>query len=231
MHTLTAVKARVPSQAVDYLLSRLQPQPVQDSAIRRTDMIGTDVAFARNALFYEEGEASTYLYRIVTGLARSFRMTGEDRRQITAFYVPGDLFGFEAGDTHTLSAEAVTNMRVRMIKRTSIADIAARNDEVARQLWVSVSREICRDQEHILQFGRPAEERIASFLLDMARRIPNVDSEVLLISRQDMADYLDLRIETVSRIMTRLAKSGVITLSGNRKITIRNLAALDRMMN
>src|SRR4029077_11203490 len=116
---------------------------------------GTDVSFATNAVFYDEGDSSTYLYRIVSGVARCVRMTVEGRRQIIAFYVPGDLFGFEVGDTRTLSAEAVTNMHVRMIKRTSFVGLSAKDDDIAKQVWLSVNREIRRNQEHILQFSCP----------------------------------------------------------------------------
>ena len=114
MQTLTAVKARAPTEAVSGLLSRVPPQAIQNSA-EPIALIGTAVAFATNAPLYDEGEPSTYLYRIVTGVARSFRMTVEGRRQIIAFYVPGDLFGFDVGDTRMLSADAVTNVHVRMI--------------------------------------------------------------------------------------------------------------------
>lgn len=195
------------------------------------DLIGTEVAFAKGNLFYMEGNSSVYLYKVASGVARSYTMMDDGRRQIVAFYVPGDIFGFELADTHTLSAEAIIDARVRMIKRASIIDRAARDGELARQLWLSVSREIQHNQQHILQFGKPARARVAAFLLEMTRRIPFTDAVALSISRQDIADYLDLRIETVSRVMTGFAKSGAINLSSNRKITIRNPAILKQALN
>jgi CRP/FNR family transcriptional regulator, nitrogen fixation regulation protein len=229
MQQLAAVKAGVFAKPVGPVAFRMPRHPALSPG-DQIDLIGTDVAFARNVQFYGEGEPATYLYKIASGVARNFRMTAEGRRQIVAFYVPGDLFGFEVGDTHTLSAEAITDTRVRMIKRTAIVELAACDEDVAHHLWLSLNREIRRDQEHILQFGRPARARVASFLLEMARRIPTADTEALSISRQDIADYLDLRIETISRTMTRFARSGVIALSGNRKITIRDPAALNQMV-
>lgn len=229
MQTLTAVKAQGSTQVANCLLSRLPLRPLQHSA-EQIELLGTDVSFATNAVFYDEGDSSTYLYRIVTGVARSFRMTVEGRRQIIAFYVPGDLFGFEVGDTRTLSAEAVTNMHVRMIKRTSVIGMVVRDDDIAKQVWLGVNREIRRSQEHILQFSCPARARVASFLLEMARRIPTASDEALLIPRRDIADYLGLRIETVSRTMVRLAQLGIIALTDNRKITIRKPAILERMV-
>jgi CRP/FNR family transcriptional regulator, nitrogen fixation regulation protein len=229
MLSLTAVKRGVLSKPLGPFAFRMKRHPALSPA-EQIDLLGTDVAFARNVQFYGEGESATYFYKIVSGVARNFRMAADGRRQIVAFYVPGDLFGFEVGNTHTLSAEAIADTRVRMIKRTAIIELAAQDEEVAHHLWLSLSREIRRDQEHILQFGRPARERVASFLLEMAQRIPTADAEALSISRQDIADYLDLRIETISRTMTQFAKLGAIALSGNRKITIRDQAVLNQMI-
>ena len=163
MQTLTIVKAERPASPagdVAFGISRgAVPSPTEEF-----DLIGTEVAFACKRQIYIEGESSTYLYRVVGGVARSYRMTAEGRRQIIAFHVPGDLFGFEVGDTHTLSAEAVTDMRVRLVKPASLLNIASRDDDVAQELWLNVSREIQRNQQHILQLGVAAPARVASFL-------------------------------------------------------------------
>lgn len=225
MHSLSAVKTAPPTNVGRTLALGIPRHPSPDPA-DHIDRIGTEVPFPRNGQFYAEGEPATYLYRITSGVVRSYRMTTDGRRQIIAFYVPGDFFGFETGDTHMLSAEAVTDARVRMVKRIAIMNIAMRDDDVAHQLWLHASREIRRNQEHILQFGKPARARVASFLLEMARRMPGANAATLPISRQDIGDYLDLRIETVSRIMTRFARSGAISLSNNRKITVRSLEVL-----
>lgn len=190
---------------------------------------GTHVAFARNAQFYGEGDSSIYLYKLTSGLARSYRIRPDGRRQIVAFYVPGDLFGFEFSDIHTLSVEAITEARAHLIKRATIMNIASRDEEIARQLWSYAGREIRRNQDHILQLSESARAAVASFLLEMGRRIPGADAVVLPIPRQDIADYLDLRLETVSRTMTRIAKSGAIALNDKRKITIRNRSILSQL--
>jgi CRP-like cAMP-binding protein len=143
--------------------------------------------------------------------------------------VPGDLFGFELGDTHSLSAEAVTAARARLIKRAMIMNAAVSNEEIAKQLWIYLGREIRRNQDHILKLSEPATARVASFLLEIGRRIPGTDATDLPIPRQDIADYLNLRLETVSRTMTKIARSGAIELSNRRKITIRNRTILSQM--
>ena len=94
MQSLSAVKAASPMNTAGAFAFRMHPAP---SPTDHIDQIGTEVPFARNGQFYCEGEPATYLYRIISGVARIYRMTTEGRRQIVAFYVPGDLFGFEAG--------------------------------------------------------------------------------------------------------------------------------------
>jgi CRP/FNR family nitrogen fixation transcriptional regulator len=158
-------------------------------------------------------------------------MAPDGRRQIIAFYVPGDLFGFELADSHSLSAEAVTAARARVIKRATIINAAASNERIANQLWISLGREIRRNQDHILKLSEPAPVRIASFLLEIGHRIPGTDATALPIPRQDIADYLNLRLETVSRTMTKIARSGAIELSNRRKITIRSRTILWQMVN
>jgi CRP/FNR family transcriptional regulator, nitrogen fixation regulation protein len=230
VQSLAAVKTERSASAAGHLAFAIPRGPAPSPA-EQFDLIGTDVAFPRNSQFYGEGDTSTYLYRIESGVARSYRMTADGRRQIVAFYVSGDVFGFEAGDTHTLSTEAVTDVRVRLFKLGSLLNTASRDDDVAHQLWLCVSRELRRNQEHILQLGKTAPARVASFLLEMVRRMPHADAVALSISRLDIADYLDLRIETVSRILMRLARSGAIALSSNRKITIRNRTLLTQRLD
>jgi CRP/FNR family transcriptional regulator, nitrogen fixation regulation protein len=190
---------------------------------------GTLVPFARGNLIYGESDPTEYLYIIVGGVARGFKITADGKRQIVAFYVPGDFFGFERGESHTLSAEAITHAKVRMIKRVAIMALAARDQRVAQQLWEALACEQYREQEHILRLGKPARERVASFLLDLSQRAPNTGSDGMPMSRQDIADYLDLTIETVSRILTLLKNMSAIAISGNRKITIRNFEILQQL--
>ncbi len=228
MQSLAATKSALSS--VNQIPFRVKQYPASDT-VGQIDLIGTEIAFAKDNQFYGESEPATYLYKVITGLVRTYRMTAEGRRQIIAFYVPGDLFGFETGNTYTLSAEAITEARVRAIKRSLVMNRATHDFDVANQLWLGASNEIRRNQQHILQFGRSAEARVADFLLEMARRMPIDGTVALSISRQDIADYLDLRIETVSRAMTRLVRQGRITLSSSRKVVIRNSKALAQLKN
>jgi len=192
-------------------------------------MMGTSMSFARNAEIYGDNEPAECLYKLVSGSVRTFKTINDGRRQIDAFYLPGDIFGFDIGSEHALSAEAISDAMVIVVKRSAIEALAARDSEIARQLWAMTSRELHRMQEHILLLIKTAQERVAGFLLEMAARIKSVNGVELPMSRQDIADYLGLTIETVSRTLTTLENSAAIALPSSRRIVLRDRAALRRL--
>ena len=194
------------------------------------DMMGTPMRFGRNAEVYGEDEQAEYLYRVVSGAVRTYKVLADGRRQIGGFYLPGDIFGLEAGEAHAFSAEAVNDSQILVIKRSAVMDLAARDSSVAQQLWTVTGRELQRAQEHVLLLIKSAQERVAGFLVEMARRAPGSVSTIqLAMSRQDIADYLGLTIETISRTLTQFEKSAAIALPTSRQIEIRNRAALARL--
>jgi len=193
------------------------------------DMMGTQMRFGRNAEVYGEDEPSDYLYKVVSGAVRTYKVLADGRRQIGAFYLPGDIFGLEAGDEHAFSAEAVSDSQVLVIKRSAVMDLAARDSSVAQQLWTVTGCELQRAQEHVMLLIKSAQERVAGFLVEMARRAPGASTIQLAMSRQDIADYLGLTIETISRTLTQFEKSAAIALPSARQIEIRNRAALARL--
>ena len=193
------------------------------------EMMGAAMPFPRNSEIYGEGEPADYLYKVVTGTVRTYKILADGRRQIGSFYLPGDIFGLEVGDEHTFSAEAITDSKCLVIKRSAVMTLAARDNEVARQLWAVTGCELQRVQEHILLLIKSAQERVAGFLLEMAQRTPGAETVELPMSRQDIADYLGLTIETVSRTMTQLEEAATISLPTSRRIEICNRAALKRL--
>jgi CRP/FNR family transcriptional regulator, nitrogen fixation regulation protein len=193
------------------------------------EMMGAPMPFARNSEIYGEGEPAEYLYKVVTGTVRTSKILADGRRQIGAFYIAGDLFGLEAGDEHTFSAEAISDTKVVMVKRSAIMATAARDGAVARELWAATGRELRNVQGHVLLLIKSAQERVAGFLLEMAERNRSIDVVELPMSRQDIADYLGLTIETISRTFTQLENSTVIAVPTARRIEIRNRSALNRL--
>ena len=98
------------------------------------DMMGAQMFFPRNAEIYGEGEAAEYIYRVISGSVRTYKVLADGRRQVGGFYLAGDMFGLEPGDEHTFSAEAIVESKVLVIKRSAVTALAKRDTEVARQL-------------------------------------------------------------------------------------------------
>lgn len=193
------------------------------------EMMGTPMRFARNSEIYGEDEPAEYLYRVISGAVRTYRMLDDGRRQISAFYLPGDMFGVEAGEVHLAAAEAIGDAQILVVKRNSVLVRAEQERDLAKQLWLLTVRELERVQQHSLVLIKTAEERVAGFLLEMAGRNGKNGTVELPMSRQDIADYLGLTIETVSRTITHFTQSGLIALETSRRIQLRNRAALSRL--
>ena len=151
------------------------------------------------------------------------------RRRIKAFYLPGDVFGLEMDDEHHFSAEAVTDSTILVVKRSALMSLANADGDVARRLWTFTARELRRMQDHVLLLTKTAQERVASFLLDLAKRLAAVEEIEVPMSRQDIADYLGLTIETSSRILTQLEAQATIALPTSRRIILCNRRALSRL--
>jgi CRP-like cAMP-binding protein len=192
-------------------------------------MMGAAVPFARNAEIYGDNEPAEYVYKVLTGSVRTYKVLSDGRRQIGAFYLSGDIFGLEVGDEHSLSAEAIVDCKVLVIKRSVLVALAARDSEVARQLWTMTAGELQRAQDHIMLLVKTAQERVAGFLLEMASRGRAGNEVDLPMSRQDIADYLGLTIETVSRTLTQLENNAAIEVPTSRRIVLRNRGALNRL--
>ena len=193
------------------------------------EMMGAPMPFSRNAEIYGENEPADYLYKVASGAVRTYKVLNDGRRQIGSFYLPGDIFGLEVGDEHTFSAEAVVDCKVLVIKRSALVSLAGRDNEVARQLWTMAAGDLQRAQDHIMLLIKTAQERVAGFLVEMSVRNSGASEVDLPMSRQDIADYLGLTIETVSRTLTQLENSGAIAVPTSRRIVLRSRGALNRL--
>ena len=166
-------------------------------------------------------------YKVMSGAVRTHKLLSDGRRQIGAFHFAGDLFGFEAGDVHRFTAEAVTGATVLVFKRRTLERLAARDLDVARWLWALTARNLDHAQEHMMLLGRKtATERVATFLLEMDECMQPAGSITLPMSRRDIADYLGLTLETVSRTMSQLQNEGAVELLGTRQVALHSRAKL-----
>jgi CRP/FNR family nitrogen fixation transcriptional regulator len=204
------------------------PAPAQ-SPFGTMDLMGSQMTFGPNEEIFGEDEPSEFVYKVMSGAVRTYKILSDGRRQIGAFYLRGDVFGLEFGEAHQFSAEAISNAAVRVIRRSAIASSAERDCEAAHELWTFTARELHRVQEHMMLLVKTAQQRVACFLLEIAERLSVSDAVELPMSRQDIADYLGLTIETVSRTMTQLVSDGAIGLPSSRRIVLRNRSALCRL--
>jgi len=192
------------------------------------DRVGLRMTFAKGEEIFGQDEDADMIHSVVSGAVRTTRLTSDGRRQIGDFYYPGDIIGLEVGDTYRFSAEALTDCVVRVIKRSSLHALSG-DGGLDRTLWEATRRELERTQEHLLMLGRKSAcERVASFLRDVAQRVGCEDVS-LPMGRQDMADYLGLTIETVSRMVTQLQGSRIVEFANSRQFRVTRWPALERL--
>jgi CRP/FNR family transcriptional regulator, nitrogen fixation regulation protein len=188
---------------------------------------GVRMRYERNEEIFGEDEPAEYVYRVVSGAVRTMRFTCDGRRQILGFHLPGDIFGIELGDDYTLSAEAVAASEIVMVRRSAIDKAASEDSGAARSLLKLTAEQLASAREHALVLGRKgACERVAAFLLQLADRFVAKREMDLPMSRADIADYLGLTIETVSRAFSEFERNAAIALPSSRHVVMRNPTAL-----
>jgi CRP/FNR family transcriptional regulator, nitrogen fixation regulation protein len=193
-------------------------------------VIATEFSYKKEEEIYGEDESSEYVYQVIRGAVRTYKLLSDGRRQIGAFHLPGDVFGLDPGPSHRLTAEAITDTTVRLVKRRSLEAAAASNVRVAHNLWTMTASDLRRAEDHMLLLGRKtAMERVATFLLEMDRRLAKAGMMALPMCRRDIGDYLGLTLETVSRALSQLNDQGVLLFSSARQIVLRNRQRLADM--
>jgi len=192
-------------------------------------LMGATMTYPRGAEIFGEDEPSDYVYQVVSGCVRTYKILSDGRRQIGGFYQRGDIVGLQFAEDYVFSAEAIADSKVLVIKRSALNALVDRDAAIARELFALTSRELRRMQKRILLLIKSAQERVAGFLLEMAERAPGSNVIDLPMSRQDIADYLGLTIETVSRTITSLESAAAIEVPTSRRIVLRSRAALSRM--
>src|SRR6516162_7585503 len=193
------------------------------------DRIGVRVSYAPKESIFHENDPAESIYKVISGLVYTTKFLIDGRRHIAGFYLPGNYFGLECSGAHTLSAEAVTNAKVRIIKKSVLAAVANR-DAIERQLLSLTTRELARLQERALLLIKTAQERVGGFILEMEKRAKVGNAIQLPMKRQDIADYLGLKIETVSRILASLRGCAAIKIPTPKHIVLRNHCALRAAM-
>lgn len=179
-----------------------------------------------------EGDPERYVFSVLSGCLKCYKLMADGRRQITGFLFPGDFLGLAKSDEYAYSVEAIGGAGLCRMERNRLTALSADIPNLEHRLHDLASEALTDLQDHILLLGRKtAQERVASFLLGLAKRA-RLRGEAgnpveVPMGRDDIGDFLGLTTETVSRTFSRLRKAGLIGSDRDRRITILDM---DRLM-
>ena len=202
---------------------------LDDSELQELSAIATTVTLETGGAAFFEGDESTYLFNVVTGALRLSKLLPDGRRQVTGFLFPGDFLGLSIANEYVYSAEALTETSLCRFDRASLMLLMDRFPKLEHRLLELASNELAEAQDHMMVLGRKtAPERVVTVLLKLAERIGQRDSAgwriELPMSRADLADYVGLTTETVSRTITRLRDEGTLQITALRTLHISEAA-------
>jgi CRP/FNR family nitrogen fixation transcriptional regulator len=195
-------------------------------ALTRANISLNEFRYSKGTEIYGESEPAEYVYQVTEGAVRSYKLLSDGRRQIGSFHLVGDIFGLENGECHRFTAEAIVDTTVHLMKRVSLEQVAEADTLVARDLLTMTTNNLQHAEDHMLLLGRKTSlERVAAFLLEMDCRLTSSGVMALPMCRRDIADYLGLTLETVSRALSYLHERGILGFVGQSQ---RQIVLLDR---
>lgn len=214
------------------MLSRTGPNPTSPPSIlgrlntAQARILASEFNYRKGTEIYGEKEPAEYVYQVTAGAVRSYKLLSDGRRQIGAFHLVGDVFGLENGSFHRFTAEAIVDTSVRLIKRSSLERVAEVDVGITHDLLYMTTDNLQHAEDHMLLLGRKTSlERVVAFLLEMDRRLTGAGVLALPMCRRDIADYLGLTLETVSRALSKLHEDGILGFLGANQ---RQIILLDR---
>ena len=194
--------------------------------------LGNHLRLGAGQPLFHEGDPAMSVFTLTSGAIKLYKLLPDGRRQVTGFMQPGDFLGISVDDEHAFTAEALEHSQLCSFPRSRFDNFVEENVEVERELYRLAAHELAAAQQQMVLLGRKtATERVASFLLMLAGRCSwKFEGDIILpMSRADIADYLGLRIETVSREITGLKTSRIIRLTGRQSLRIVDRARLEEL--
>jgi len=194
------------------------------SEMDKLSQITHSVNFKAGHLIVSEEQDANYLYNIVNGMVELYKLLPDGRRQITGFLHQGDLLGLLVGEEYPYHAVALTDVELCCVPKDSANKLFQDFEKIEGYLLKKASHELAEAQERMLLLGRKtAEERLATFLIAQLKR-QNKDEKAneihLPMMRSDIADYLGLTTETVSRVFSKLKKERLVEIPSSEKSNI-----------
>lgn len=207
---------------------------LSDEELDHLNRVSSDVSLASGQSLFDEGAPADHVFNVTSGAMKVYKLLSDGRRQITGFLFPGDFLGLSTRAAYAYSAEAVCSTELCRFNRQKLESLLKDFPKVERRLLGIANDELALAQDQMLILGRKtAKEKIASFLLMLSNRAKKSGTQsnpiALPITRTDMADYLGLTTETVSRTITQLKTSGLITLMQGNEVRLDNREALAEM--
>lgn len=197
--------------------------------------LGWTLKLGTGQTLFHEGDPATRVFTLTRGTLKLYKLLPDGRRQVTGFMHPGDFLGMSMDDEHAFSAEALEDAQLCWFPRNRFDDFAEENGSMERELYRMAAHELAAAQQQMVLLGRKtAAERLASFLLllgERAERVPGRTSNPvrLPMSRSDIADYLGLTKETVSRVFSLFRRDRLIRLCSAGEVEIIDREALEQL--
>jgi len=211
---------------------RARIPPIPSHRLESLDYLAVRTPCYRGQEICSQGRSADSWYGVIGGVARRYVLRSDGRRQIVDLLLPGDFFGFSVVEEYDFTVEAAADDTIVLrYPRRQVETLADASPRLAREIRLVVFEALFRQQTQLLSLGRiTAVDKVGSFLLEMAERLSKgrIDQFVLPVSRYDIADYLAVSVETVSRALTDLRHRGVITLSSPRSVRIVDRDAIEQ---
>ena len=202
--------------------------------LRALEAVTEDVEIRSGRMIFFEGDPAEYIFNVFSGTAKTFKLLPDGRRQVLGFMIEGDLLGYSTSDEYTHCAETLTPVRLCRLSRQRLTTLAARFPALESKLLQITADELTALQSQAVLLGRKtAQERIASFLIGLSEKSELAGSSdnplTLAMSRHDIADYLGLTAETVSRVLTQFARAGLISIPQPYQVHFERFDELRRL--
>jgi CRP/FNR family nitrogen fixation transcriptional regulator len=195
------------------------------------EQLGSRRSFARDEEIYAEGDRADCWFKVVSGTVRVCKLMADGRRHVAEFFYAGDCFGLDGASERAFAAEAVGEVIVMRFGRAATERLIDERPELARRMCNMTLRSLAHAQTRLLLLGRmTAPERVASFLIELAERRDAQRALDVPMSRNDIADYLGLTVETVCRVLSAMKRDGAIAIPHPHRIEIGDREALESLV-
>jgi len=209
---------------------------IDDADLERLGAAAVTVSVQPGHTFIEEGDPAEHFFNVTAGTAKLYKLLPDGRRQVTGFAAVGYFLGLAVSSSYAFSAEALEPVRICRFSRSKLRGLLDDFPALEKKLLEVASNELVVAQEQMLLLGRKtARERLASFLVARANLLPHCPGQTMSLreriylpmTRGDIADYLGLTIETVSRTLSRFKAEKMIEIPSNSEIVVLKHSALD----